>query len=346
LPSPHDTSNSGDQIVHTSDQLSSGRASHWSRRQVAVLAPFRLDLAVSALRRLSNNLVDVYTADGCYLRALAGAASPIIVRVTQPRADSLSVAVNRGTDAALAVGTVRRMLGTDCNLRPFARQAAKTAWLGPLVARLRGMKPPRYPTLWEACVNAIVFQQISLHAASAIMRRLVTALGDSTEYDGIPLIAFPGAVRFLEASDAVVRAVGLSSGKAGTLRRMAEAIVSRTLTEEMLEARPSADAATVLRAIKGIGPWTASVILLRGLGRLDVFPLNDSGAAASIAIIAGRGRDVESIAEMLGAQRGMLYFSLLLGRLEARGEIGRASDVTLLSRARERAHDVGEYSHL
>lgn len=308
--------------------------SQLTRHTIAALTPFRLDLAVSALRRLSNNLVDVYTADGSYLRALSGAARPTVVRVTQPRQDSLSVTISDGTDAATAVGTVRRMLGTDCNLRSFARRAGKVAWLGPLVARLRGMKPPRYPTIWEACVNAVVFQQISLQAASAIMRRFVTALGEPAEHDGIPLIAFPNAARFLEASEAIVRGAGLSSGKFATLRRMAEAIVGGELTEAMLAERSSVDAAMLLRTIKGIGPWTASLILLRGMGRLDVFPLNDSGAAASMAMIAGRGMDVEATAEMLGPQRGMLYFSLLLGRLEARGEIGRASDVTLVGRSR------------
>jgi DNA-3-methyladenine glycosylase II len=302
-------------------------ASHWSRHTAGVVTPFRLDLTVSALRRLSNNLVDVYTADARYLRALSGSSKPTVVCVTQPHKDALSVAVSRAVEAPAALATVRRMLGTDRSLRSFSRHAGQIAWLGPLVTRLRGMKPPRYPTLWEAAVNAVVFQQISLQAATAIMRRVVTTLGDPADYEGIPLIAFPTADRFLAASERDVRAAGLSRGKVATLRRMAETLSNGTLTEAMLEQRSSADAATLLRTIKGIGPWTASLILLRGLGRLDVFPLNDSGAAASMIIVAGRGTDVHTTAEMLGPQRGMLYFTLLLGRLEARGEIGRVSDV-------------------
>lgn len=80
-----------------------------------------------------------------------------------------------------------------------------------------------------------------------------------------------------------------------------------------------------LRGIKGIGPWTAAVILLRGFGRLDMFPGNDSGVAASLARVSGKRRDVEPIAAALGPQRGMLYFCLLLARLEAIGELGVAS---------------------
>lgn len=322
--------------MHSPDQLTVAPPAHGSQYELDVLPPFRLDLTVSALRRLSSNLVDVYTADGRYLRALAGPGIPIVICVTQPRKDCLSVAVSHRAGVEAGVAAVRRMLSTDRDIRPFARRAGKIAWLRPLVVRLRGMKPPRYPTLWEACVNAIVFQQISLHAASAIMRRVVTAFGDAVECDGVPLIVFPSAARLLDAPDAVVRATGLSTGKAATLRRMAEALMGGTVTEAMLEQRSSADAAMLLRTIKGIGPWTAAVILLRGLARLDVFPLNDSGAAASVAIIAGRGTDVEAAAEALGAQRGMLYFSLLLGRLEARGEIGRVSDIARApSRPRE-----------
>jgi DNA-3-methyladenine glycosylase II len=297
------------------------------RYTLRVGTPFRLDLTASALRRLSSNRVDVYTADGAYVRALDGATGPTVVCVTQPRADALFVTMSKTDEHAVALDTVHRMLGTGCDVQGFAGDAERLSWLAPLVRRMRGLKPPRYPTIWEACVNAIVFQQISLHAASAIMGRLVLALGDSTAWHGIPLVVFPKAKRFLDASDAALRAAGLSAGKVATLRRAAEALASGTVTEAMLEERPSAEAGALLRGIKGIGPWTATVILLRGLGRLDLFPRNDSGVAASLAFVASEPVDSEAIVTVLGSQRGMLYFHLLLARLEARGEIGRPSDV-------------------
>jgi DNA-3-methyladenine glycosylase II len=86
----------------------------------------------------------------------------------------------------------------------------------------------------------------------------------------------------------------------------------------------------LLRRIKGIGPWTAAVILLRGLGRLDMFPGNDSGVAANLARVSGKRLDAAPIAAALGSQRGMLYFCLLLARLEAIGEIGAPSRVVRL----------------
>ena len=75
-------------------------------------------------------------------------------------------------------------------------------------------------------------------------------------------------------------------------------------------------------ALRGIGPWSAAVILLRGLGRLDVFPLNDSGVAASLKLISGDATiDLDRLLLHLGDQRGMLYFHLLLGRLARAGGI-------------------------
>ena len=297
-------------------------------REIRVKPPFRLDLTVSALRRTPTNVVDVYTPDGRYLRALDARPRPVIVSVTQPRRDTLSVSVKGSpADIVRAVACVRRILGTDRNLSTFHRRARGVPWLAPLARRMRGLKPPRYPELFEGCTNAIVFQQISLDAATSIMRRLLRVVGTEVEHEGVPLVVFPSAERFLDAKDAPLRAAGLSASKLATLRRAAEAIASGALSEAMLEELPSEAAAQVLQRIKGIGPWTAAVILLRGLGRIDVLPGNDSGVRATLDRVAGREVTAESVAEQLGTERGMAYFCLLLARLEARGEIGGASDV-------------------
>jgi DNA-3-methyladenine glycosylase II len=152
---------------------------------------------------------------------------------------------------------------------------------------------------------------------------LVEAFGANGAYEEIPLHAFPEPGAILAASEAELRSTGLSASKAAALRRIAEALTSGALDEAMLEERTSVDAARLLCEIKGIGPWTAAVILLRGLGRLDVFPANDSGIARSAAAIAdGAPIDLPAALETLGDQRGMLYYHFLLARLEARGELG------------------------
>jgi len=286
------------------------------------VAPYRLDLTANVLRRLSSNIVDRLAADGTYARALDGFSRPAIVSVRQSEPSALEVELDVPPgEEERALALVKRMLGVERDLRTFDRRAAKIPWLRVLAKRMRGVKPPRYPTLWEACVNAIVFQQISLFAAAAILRRTIEALGMPVARDGEALYAFPTPQSVIAASDATLGTAGLSTGKQTALRLVAAALFDGTLDESMLEERASPEAAALLTQIKGIGPWTAAVVLLRGLGRLDVFPMKDSGIARGLTRLAGAPVDLGAALEVLGDQRGMLYYHVLLSWLEARGEL-------------------------
>jgi DNA-3-methyladenine glycosylase II len=294
-----------------------------SSYSISVRAPYRLDLTVNVLRRLSTNLVDVLSPAGAYVRWLGDASDFALVRVSQPNPETLTIVIEGDRrEHPRLLKLVRRMLGVEVDLTPFYRSASQVQWLQPLVARMRGVRPPRYPTVWEACVNAIVFQQISLHAASSIMGRLTVGLSEPVEHSGVRLYPFPSPEQVLRAPDSVLRGAGLSVGKLATLRRVADALGAGALDETQLERLPSPDAAALLRSIKGIGPWTAAVILLRGLGRLDVFPENDTSVARNLMLVGGPAAlDVATLLDTLGPERGMLYYHLLLGRLETRGDL-------------------------
>jgi DNA-3-methyladenine glycosylase II len=294
---------------------------------VEVLPPFRLDLTASALRRLPTNQVDVITGAGSYMHAVAAAHGPAIVKARQSAPDHLSVSIDADArdsgliDAILA--HTARSLGANRELDDFYRASASVVWLAPLARRLRGLKPPRYRDLWEAFVNAVVYQQVSLHAASAVVQRMVAMFGTRLESGGSCVSIFPAASCVLAASDDTLTGLGLSAGKLATLRRASDAIDSGALDEAELDSLPTEEIARRLQSIKGIGPWTAAVILLRGLGRLDVFPMNDSGVARNLALAAGGSAlRIEDVTSALGDQRGMLYYHLLLARLEAKGETG------------------------
>ncbi|HSE65752.1 MAG TPA: hypothetical protein VLB12_02120 [Gemmatimonadales bacterium] len=295
-----------------------------TQTRIPVRAPYRLDLTVHVLRRLSTNLVDVLSPDGAYVRRLGDASDFALVRVSQPNPDTLTIVIEGDRrEHPRLVKLVRRMLGVEVDLTPFYRSASKVQWLHPLVSRMRGVRPPRYPTLWEACVNAIVFQQISLHAASSIMGRLTMGLSEPVEHSGVRLYPFPSPEQILSAPDSLLRGAGLSAGKLATLRRVCDALGGRALDETRLETLPSPEASALLRRIKGIGPWTATVILLRGLGRLDVFPAKDTSVARNLALVDGPAPlAVRTLLDRLGPEQGMLYYHLLLARLETRGDLG------------------------
>ncbi len=289
---------------------------------VKVRAPFRLDLTANVLRRLSTNVVDRF--DGTTYRRLIGDAdAPAVLSVTQTGAAELTVDVDGRFDAAVLVD---RMLGIDVDLKPFYRAAAGIAWLAPLVTGARGVKPPRYPTVWEACVNAIVYQQISIHAAGAILRRVIEYCSTPVAIEDGQLFAFPGPRTLVDADAEELRGLGLSINKVVSVRAVARAILDGAIDEAALTLLPTPELMAALAAHRGIGPWTAAVIALRGFGRLDLFPMNDSGVARSVRDLSGRADvDVDALLAQLGKQRGMLYYHLLLGRLAARGDVELAA---------------------
>jgi len=277
--------------------------------------PYRLDLTGDALRRLAANVVDVVSEDGAYRRVLADDGGRNLVEVRQPNDSTLRVCIT-GTQPDRWTGTVRSMLGIDADLSEWNRRVRPFPWLARLTQHLRGMHPPRYPSLWEALAHAIVFQQISIHAAAAIMRRAVQALSEPYEAHGAAMHPFftPSSVLF--APDDTLRAAGLSANKIDHLRSAAAAVEDGTVSEDALAALSSEEAAAKLVAVRGIGPWSAAVVLLRGLGRLDVFPLKDSGVARSLRELSGDpSLDPAVLLEALGPVRGFLYFHLLLGRM-------------------------------
>ncbi|HZT12057.1 MAG TPA: hypothetical protein VFA29_04620 [Candidatus Baltobacteraceae bacterium] len=281
---------------------------------VPVVPPYRLDLTADALRRLAANVVDVVDG-GAYRRVLADERGSNLVEVTQPREDALRVRID-GAGAARWLPVVERMLGVHAPLGGWFERTAPFPWLAYLARELAGLHPPQYPSLFESLAHAIVFQQISIHAAASIMRRFVERLSVPVSANGAALYPFPSPESVLAASDEALRAAGLSANKTAHLRSAAEATLNKAVTREEIDALPTARAAERLCEIRGIGPWSAAVVMLRGFGRMDVFPLKDSGVARSLSALSGDPSiDAHALLEALGPLRGMLYFHLLLGRM-------------------------------
>lgn len=282
---------------------------------IKVTPPYRLDLTVDALRRLAANVVDVVAEDGAYRRALTDEYGVNLIDVRQRDARTLDIRIT-GNRPKRWLPVVTTMLGTQTDIAGWYRRVRPFPWLARLSAHLRGVHPPRYPTLWEALAHAIVFQQISISAASAIMRRVVQTVSLPVEQDGIAYYPFFAPAQLLAASETKLRAAGLSANKVAHLRSAARALEDGEISQRAIAKLSSEEAAQRLQTIRGIGPWSAAVVLLRGAGRLDVFPLKDSGVAHSLKALSGNPRlDAAELLRALGPLRGMLYFHLLLGRM-------------------------------
>ena len=129
-------------------------------------------------------------------------------------------------------------------------------------------------TLFQHLVHSVVFQQISKKAGLAIQSRLWDL------FDGAPT---PAAV--LASTEDTLRGVGLSRSKVATIQRLASSHV-----DGAVPGRTSIDAMTddaiisLLTAHRGIGPWTAQMVLIFHLGRPDVLPVTDLGVRRGFKI--------------------------------------------------------------
>ncbi len=288
------------------------------RTTITPISPYRLDLTAQALRRVGSNIVDVLTPEGTYLRALRGDDGVNIVEVQQEADGLLAVRIS-GRGARAHLETVKTILGTGVDLRRWNRRVARFPWLAVLARHFRGVKPPRYPDLWEALCNGIVFQQLSILAASSIMRRLVERFSEPLEHHGVSLRSFPEPATIMQASDETLLHLGLSRQKVRYLKNAGAAVTSGAISSAHIESLPTAEARIALQSVSGIGHWSAANILLRGFGRLDVFPMGDTGVAQNIKLLSGDAHvRLDEVLLGLGDMKGMLYFHLLLGKLRGR----------------------------
>jgi methylated-DNA-[protein]-cysteine S-methyltransferase len=136
-------------------------------------------------------------------------------------------------------------------------------------------------SLFGALAEAIVYQQLSGKAAATIYSR-VCALFPRAK-DG------PSPRQILSASDAQLRSAGLSRAKAAALRDLARHAEAGEIPS-MSAARRMADDEIVerLTRVRGIGRWTAEMLLIFRLGRADVLPVHDYGVRKGFAVTYGK----------------------------------------------------------
>ncbi|WP_437595442.1 AlkA N-terminal domain-containing protein [Sorangium sp. So ce590] len=298
-------------------------------------APFHLEATVRVLRRPAN-LVEVWEGER-YKRVVATGDDLALVEVeNRGTIDSPDVRFFvRGGDPSTATiagleRTLRKVLGLDLDPEPLQHVVEAERRLRATALALRGMRPPRFADLFEAFANVIPFQQVSLDAGIAIVGRLVERFGRYLEQGGRRFRAFPTAQAIAEARLDALRRCGLSVVKAESLRHVARAIESGELSERGISSMTTSDALRTLDELPGIGPWSASLVLLRGLRRLDVFPPGDVGALRGLSGLMELrpGASLRRSLASFGDRRGYLYFFALGGGLLAKGLIHAAPPST------------------
>ena len=146
--------------------------------------------------------------------------------------------------------------------------ASRDPVLAELVSRAGPIKHrPRDPDgPFGALVRAIVFQQLAGRAAQAIHGRVRATVGDTLTPETLN-----------KASDAALRAAGLSANKLASLRDLSAKVLDGTVVLTRTSRRSDDELVAELVTVRGIGRWTAEMYLMFQLRRLDVWPVDDLG---------------------------------------------------------------------
>ncbi|MEU7860439.1 hypothetical protein [Nonomuraea sp. NPDC049141] len=207
-------------------------------------------------------------SDGRALRFAYAAESdwrPIGVTVTAAPG-GVAVATTRAAGPGIR-GEVARILSLDVDGAGFAGLGEADAVLGDLQRLRPGLRPVCFWSPWEAACWAVIVQRSSMLIAARIKQRIAERYGAKVTMDGQVYPAFPPPVTLLEAGG-----LGLPAQKEEWLRGLAGAALDGVLTTEHLRALAPEEALAELRALPGVGPFSAGLILIRGAGAPDAFP--------------------------------------------------------------------------
>jgi DNA-3-methyladenine glycosylase II len=175
---------------------------------------------------------------------------------------------------------------------------------------LRGLKQRFYglkagsigATVFESIVKSIIQQQISIKVAFSITNKMVTRFGEHVETEDATYYDFPTPKRLAEASLEEIRQCGLSWRKAEYIKGIADKVADGTFDSEALRSHSNEQVTETLKKFRGVGTWTAEMVLAAGLKRNATVPAGDLGVRRTFSRFYSDGEllseaEVRKIAE-------------------------------------------------
>jgi AraC family transcriptional regulator, regulatory protein of adaptative response / DNA-3-methyladenine glycosylase II len=226
---------------------------------------------------------------GCYRRTVEIGGSVGSIAVTHlPRQQSLGVTIHFTHVQSLPaiINRVRRLFDTGADIETIDQHLSHDPHLAPWVALRPGLRAPGGWDGFELAVRAVLGQQISVAAARRLAGQLVARYGkplpeDSAHHPGLTH-TFPAAERLASAEPI---GLGMPASRLKTLKALARAAANDTSLFRPF--RTIEEAIVRLRAIPGIGEWTAQYIALRAIREMDAFPASDVGLLRGAAKVDG-----------------------------------------------------------
>ena len=225
------------------------------------------------------------------------------------------------TDKEETKKIVCRLFNLDLNLADFYAVAKKDEALKQIIKMLYGLRSPTTQTVYEALVDSIIEQQISLMVATSLERTMIKKFGEQLVVDGETFYAYPTPKSLSEGSIEEFRECGLSIRKAEYIKEISALVAERRLDLEKYRTYKKAkEIVRELDNLRGVGVWTAELTTIRSLQKWDFMPADDVGLRRIIAHYYCEGKKITSdqarnIAEPWGKWRGLAAFYFIIADL-------------------------------
>lgn len=163
------------------------------------------------------------------------------------------------------------------DLSPFYNLLAQDQDLKYMTSSYYGLRLLGIPDLFEALCWSIIGQQINLHFAYKLKRRLTETYGETICHQQVDFYIFPKVEMIASLTVEELKNLQFSTRKAAYLIEIARHFSEGLLSKKMLESLSTDEAIKKLVSIRGIGEWTANYALMKSLKRLECITYGDVG---------------------------------------------------------------------
>lgn len=256
--------------------------------------PFSMAKTLRALAQFQVTQANRSIEGGKLIEAALTSAGPVICELAACTAERPRLRLTIHADRELPGEVVReagaalsQRLGLDDDLSTLYRAARADPAFGPVLKRCLGLRLIRTSTPFEAACWAVIQQRTPNGFAYRTMARLIELLGERIDFRGRTYTLFPTPERLAYGARPALLAATNNTRKVDRLEPLGQAF-SR-LESTLLSEAPYAEVAAWLRRIPGVGAWSVDYILLRGLGRTERTPWNDTGLLEAISQVYTQG---------------------------------------------------------
>jgi DNA-3-methyladenine glycosylase II len=228
------------------------------------------------------------------------------VEVTQARGTA-RVALAGDGDLDAAAAQVARFLGLDVDGRGWPEVGRRDAVIADAQARLAGLRPCGFHSPYEAAAWSVLSQRLRIVQATRLRADLIAHHGRNGAFPP------PQTLARLE--------LDLPGRKGEYLRAVADAALDGLLDGTALRAMDPGQAVQRVQQVKGLGPFAAELVVLRGANVPDALPRHDRRLAAEVAERYGTGRSLADVSEAWRPYRTWAAVHLRVLRELRTGEI-------------------------